>query len=314
MRNIFAGVCGQIPARRGRYLITLGFVAITVTLATTPSALAQQPLSINEWLQAERGNKNLERAFNAYEQAKAGPIIQTDQTQGGVLPQRTYTPNTTTVQVPVFDEQRIKDFAAGADSGRSGVYVAGHIGNAFVMDSDYDADGTTLTTSMKPLGLYSSGAVGLDWENGFSTEVALSYQSAGLEDLALTGIGGFSVFSASLAGVDGSMSALSLMGNGKLEFGSKKRLSPYIMGGIGLSRVAIDDVTASGATGSLDDEDFVFAYQVGAGIMVPLSERTSVDLGYRYFGTSEADMSDGTDDFTAGFSSHTVLVGIKYGL
>lgn len=314
MGSIFVEVCGEVHVRRGRYRIILGFVAIMGTLATSPPAWAQQPLSINEWLQAERGNKNLERAFHAYEQAKAGPIIETTQTQGGVLPQQTYTPDTSTAQVPAFDEQRINGFAASGDKRRSGIYVVGHIGNAFVMDSDYEADGTTLTATMEPLGLYGSGAVGLDWDSGFSTEVALSYQSADLEDLALTGLDGFSGFSVNLTGVEGSMSALSLMGNGKLEFGSKKRLSPYVMGGVGFSRIAINDVTVSGGTGSLEDEDFVFAYQVGAGIMIPLSERTSVDLGYRYFGTSEADMSDGTDDFTADFSSHSILVGLKYGL
>ena len=90
------------------------------------------------------------------------------------------------------------------------IYVVGHIGNAFVMDSDYEADGTTLTATMEPLGLYGSGAVGLDWDSGFSTEVALSYQSADLEDLALTGLDGFSGFSVNLTDVEGSMSALSL--------------------------------------------------------------------------------------------------------
>ena len=276
---------------------------------------AQQPptLSIDAWLSAERGNPNLTRSLRAYEEAKYGPVTPIHQPRARTQQYVKADSSLAQEQAPVFDEQRIREFAAGA-SGRTGVYIVGHIGNAFVMDSDYVADVATLTASMEPLGLFTSGAVGVDLGRGLSTEIAVSHQSAGIDEVSLTRIGGFSGLNITESDVEGTMSALSLMGNVKLAFGSRDGILPYVMGGAGIARIAINDLKSNGTTILTDDSDIVFAYQAGAGVMLPLTERLSFDFGYRYFGTTDADLSDDGYPYSADSTSHTVLIGLKYGL
>jgi len=255
------------------------------------------------------------RSRRAYEEAKYGPV--TPAPRANTRPQQNIQTDTSLAQgrAPAFDEQRIRDFAAGADgANRTGFYVAAHLGNAFVADSDYEFDGGTVTASHEPLALFGSGVVGLDMGNGLSVEAELSYQSADLNKLTVTGSGSLAGISASTEDVQGSMSSLAIMANAKLALGRGGGFNPYVLAGLGLAQISVDGVQETGSASTIDDSGFAFAYQAGAGIMVPLTERASVDLGYRYFGTTDADMSFEGSDYTAGFSSHTVLVGLKYGL
>lgn len=277
-------------------------------------ALAQQPSrppSIADWLEAERTNPNLQPALQAYRRATASPRPDTS-TKERPIPARAAAPADR--DAPTFNEDRIVGYASEAPSPASGVYIAGHVGNAFVMDSDYEADAATLTALMEPLGLYASGAVGMDIGGGLSLEAALAYQSADVDEVSLTRLGSFTGLNVTESDVEGSMSALSLMANGRLEFAQESRVRPYLTGGLGLARVAIDDLKDDGGTILPDDSDFVFAYQAGTGVMLPLSNSTSVDLGYRYFATTDADLSDQGAPYTAGFESHVILIGMKHRL
>lgn len=60
---------------------------------------------------------------------------------------------------------------------------------------------------------------------------------------------------------------------------------PYLGGGIGYSRVNMDDVGFSGAPPSIDGTDNVFAYQFKAGIAYQFNPSMAVTLGYRYYAT-----------------------------
>jgi len=310
-----------ILVKRGSRSIAIGLIVLSAGL-TTPSIATAQSLSINAWLQAERHNPNLERSLRAYEEARAGPIMKKPPATGvgGVLPQRRYLSDSGSAakiavsQPPNFDERRIRAHADGADASVSGVYIAGHLGNAFVMESSYEADIATLTPSFDMLGLYGSGAVGVDLGSGFSLEAAVSYQSADVDKLTLTGTGAFSGISLSTENVKGSVSALSLMANGTYAFADRRSISPYVMGGVGLSRISINGLDEKGGNDPTDDAAFTFAWQAGAGITAPLTSNTSFDVGYRYFNALEADMEDAGVPFTAGFSSHTILIGLKHRL
>lgn len=182
------------------------------------------------------------------------------------------------------------------------------------MDEDYEANAVTLTPSFDLASLYGSGAIGVDLGSGLSLEAALSYQSADVNKLTLTGTGAFSGISISTEDVQGSVSALSLMANGIYAFTDQRSISPYVMGGVGLSRISLNDVDEKGGSDPLNASAFAFAWQAGAGVKVPLTDNTSFDIGYRYFATSDADMEDDGASFTAGFSSHTILIGLKHRL
>ncbi len=321
MRTSCTAEYPTILVKRGSWSIAIGLIVLSAGL-TTPSIATAQSLSINAWLQAERHNPNLERSLRAYEEARAGPIMKKPPATGvgGVLPQRRYLSDSgsaaeiATSQPPGFDERRIRTYADSAYSSWSGVYIAGHLGNAFVMESDYQADIATLTPSFDPLALYGSGAVGVDLGSGLSLEAALSYQTADVDKLTLTGTGAFSGISLSAGDVKGSASALSLMANGIYTFADRRSISPYVMGGLGLSRISLNGLDEKGGNDPTDDAALTFAWQAGAGVTVPLTSNTSFDLGYRYFDALAADMDDEGVPFTAGFSSHTILIGLSHRL
>ncbi len=65
--------------------------------------------------------------------------------------------------------------------------------------------------------------------------------------------------------------------------------------------------------GGVDNDDWVFAYQFGAGISYELSARTIVGLEYRLFATSDAELVNATGTtFDADYLSHNVGLFIRF--
>ena len=56
----------------------------------------------------------------------------------------------------------------------------------------------------------------------------------------------------------------------------------------------------------------VFSYQGGVGLHFDYTENTSLGLGYRFFGSSDAKFDDGTDKVEAKSSSHIISVGLVH--
>ena len=56
----------------------------------------------------------------------------------------------------------------------------------------------------------------------------------------------------------------------------------------------------------------VFSYQGGVGLHFDYTENTSLGLGYRFFGSSDAKFDDGTDKVEAESSSHIISVGLVH--
>jgi opacity protein-like surface antigen len=62
-----------------------------------------------------------------------------------------------------------------------------------------------------------------------------------------------------------------------------------------------------------DDSDTVFAYQFIAGVGISASPRTTIDLSYKYLGTSTPSfISVDGYAFDLDYSSHAFQVGIRY--
>jgi opacity protein-like surface antigen len=124
----------------------------------------------------------------------------------------------------------------------------------------------------------------------------LSYRNSEVDRIDLEGIG-------SVHGSDGNVGALAMLFNVFIDLEMGGPVTPYLGGGIGFANLSIDDVPYYD-----DDDDTVFAYQVGAGLAFNVQRNLVIDLGYRYFGTDEADFEYSSMDY----QSHSAMIGFRY--
>lgn len=175
-------------------------------------------------------------------------------------------------------------------------YASFSAGMGFLTDSEAD-DGTTTVENFfgYKSGLLVNGAVGLDGDM-YRVEAAIGYQVNDIDNLL-----GVEVPSE----LDWRVSILSLMANAYFDIESEgSKVEPYLTAGAGVANVNFKDAIGS-------DDDTVFAYQFGAGIGIEISENTIIDLGYRYFATSDIDPGDYGINY--GIASHNALVGVRAG-
>ena len=121
--------------------------------------------------------------------------------------------------------------------------------------------------------------------------------------------------------LNGNTSVLSGMVNGLVDFGGNGGVGAYAGGGFGRARVK-----------QLGDSDNAWAWQLLAGVYMPISDNVDVGLKYRYFRTGKLNFNDefafspvgttcgalacsgGTAFFNSGghFSSHSLLASLTY--
>jgi hypothetical protein len=79
---------------------------------------------------------------------------------------------------------------------------------------------------------------------------------------------------------------------------------------VGFSQVSINDLSVGVRVA--DDDDMVFAYQPAAVFHLILTY-TKLDLGYKYFSTSDPTFTDVAGvSFDAEYSSHNLTLGIMF--
>jgi opacity protein-like surface antigen len=127
--------------------------------------------------------------------------------------------------------------------------------------------------------------------------------------------------------VDGDEDALFVLANLWIDLPIGDMFRPYIGGGIGFGRIDVDvelRPTTPGTTYALiDDSDWGFAYQLGGGVAVGISENLALDVGYRYKVINNADLEvEGDietllgntlddDEIEKDYKSHNILVGLR---
>jgi len=75
-----------------------------------------------------------------------------------------------------------------------------------------------------------------------------------------------------------------------------------------MAKVEVNDINVPGSgLPNSNEDDTVFAYQVGVGVGYAVNEKINLDVKYRYFGTSDPEF----DTTEAEYSSHNVYVGIR---
>ncbi|UFS72636.1 outer membrane beta-barrel protein [Geomonas sp. RF6] len=141
-------------------------------------------------------------------------------------------------------------------------------------------------------------------------EGELSYKHA--EMTTITGPGNIRYDDA-----DGRAGAFSVLFNGFIDVHNNSPVTPYFGGGIGFAVVHISDTYVTQPAGYQDilyfsDDDTVFAYQIGAGVGIFLTPLVSLDVGYRYFGTSKAHFEESPVRAELEMESHNVSVGVRF--
>ena len=112
-------------------------------------------------------------------------------------------------------------------------------------------------------------------------------------------------------GADGKLKVRSILFNTFAEYRETVPWIPYVGFGLGYAEVRLENATVSG-TPLADDKDHVFAYQFGAGVGFLLGDHLTLDLGYRFFGTTNPKfkMADGSKMKTE-YYSHAALLGLR---
>ena len=121
--------------------------------------------------------------------------------------------------------------------------------------------------------------------------------------------------------------SLSGMVNGYVDLGTYVGITPYLGAGIGLTRNKYK-LSASYFTDNLDPTDdfersdnktqYALAYTLDAGLAYQVTKNVSVDLGYQYFSSPDAEYvtaaSLNSYPVRKGISNHQVKLGLRYDL
>lgn len=84
--------------------------------------------------------------------------------------------------------------------------------------------------------------------------------------------------------------------------------SPYIGIGIGFANVNMSAGTDSRFKLWNGDSDTVFAYQAAIGSGIPIRKDITLDVSYRFFGTT----SVAVDQIKTDYNNHNFLLGVRY--
>ena len=119
-----------------------------------------------------------------------------------------------------------------------------------------------------------------------------------------------------------SVQTTTLMFNGYYDIAKFDRITPYVGAGVGLAHNRMDDVSFTGNTLAnviSGDSRWSLAWSLMAGVGVQVSDRATLDFGYRYIDMGKAE--SGTMD-NLGFpnprvriddlAAHEFKVGIRY--
>ncbi|NOU22603.1 MAG: porin family protein [Methyloglobulus sp.] len=203
-------------------------------------------------------------------------------------------------------------------------YVQFNAGAAFAPSDSVGVSGTVCTISGASTGHchhFNTNFIE-DYDPGFAGSVAVGYQIADqfrLEGEALyqsndKDEGHFSDFG-SLSGIPlkGERERTAFLLNGYYDFKNGTAFTPYITAGMGGYHLRL-----KGEHSSVGN-DLDFAWQAGAGVNYKLNDRISLDLKYRYFGGTDAELQIQSPSGVLATSrlyevgDHQVMAGIRIG-
>jgi opacity protein-like surface antigen len=197
--------------------------------------------------------------------------------------------------------------AAATPAEAEGIYIGAFGGVNFAQDSDFTYDpggGYDVEFDVEhDTGWLAGAAVGYGFDFGLRAEAEAAYRMNDIDRLDVAVVG---------YDLEGDVSTLSLMGNLWFEAPLTASVRPFVGGGVGMAQVSLNDAEVQG-TSVVDDSDWVLAYQVGGGLAYRVTPGIDLTAEYRYFATDDAEVElDGGGDGEYEYSSHSVLVGVRY--
>jgi opacity protein-like surface antigen len=170
-----------------------------------------------------------------------------------------------------------------------------------------DRDGDFITT-FEP-GFFAGGALGYDLGDGFPQigkgriELEVGYRYNELHDTQ---------FSTGTLNAAGDLSTLSVMVNTVGEYREyAPTYFPYFGVGIGAAVISMNETSVAGHP-LIDDSSVQLAYQLLAGVCLPLGKNLAMDLGYRYFGTLDPEFTDSRNNkVEADLGNHAIEIGLR---
>jgi opacity protein-like surface antigen len=198
-------------------------------------------------------------------------------------------------------------FCGPALAQHSGPYVGAFIGGNLLADSQNTDNLGTINLFYKPA---LQGSVVLGWDLEPNTplgegrvELEYSRRSNPLDKAEFVE----GKFKAS-----GDLTVDSLLVNSFGVFRSNSRLAPYVGVGVGAARMEASlKVTGQPlASGTAT----VFAYQLGAGVDISMTRSLSLDIGYRFFGTTSPRFTEADGQkLRTDYLSNSLMLGLRYG-
>lgn len=179
-------------------------------------------------------------------------------------------------------------------------YVAVGAGGAW--NDDQTLSGTAATNVATKTGFTVNGAIGryLDDIRVLRLEAETIYDRS-------------DVSSINGAGAGGNIYNVGLMFNFLYDIQTGTNWIPFLGGGIGYSRVTIDNLSQGGTT-FVDDSDNAFSWQFKGGIAYQFNPSMAVTLAYRYYGTDNLsfDSTTGASVKTGGTRIQNAELGFRF--
>jgi opacity protein-like surface antigen len=191
-----------------------------------------------------------------------------------------------------------------------GPYVSAFAGVSIPDDSDVTTNDYFFNNIFEDkvefdVGAYAGGTAGFDF-GYLRLEGELSYRYSDIQSVT-DKLDGFQ-----FQNVDGNLGAFAFMANAFVDLHNASPITPYFGGGAGFAVLDLSDTFAGPVLLYPNGSEAVFAYQVGAGLEIALNPMFSLDVGYRYFATDEADFnSNSLISTNMKLESHNAMVGLR---
>ncbi len=114
-------------------------------------------------------------------------------------------------------------------------------------------------------------------------------------------------------GSEGELSSFAVLANLYYDFKQRGKYTPYIGAGVGAAYVEFDDYGTDANPNILSDNGSGLAYQGIAGFEYELHERIGITAEYRYFATSDIEMTTtlGSNPVDVPYRNHSLLAGLR---
>lgn len=197
----------------------------------------------------------------------------------------------------------------------TGVYVSGQLGFSLLptLTDEYTWVGGSWTDNLSTdTGLALGGAIGYAFDS-FRAEAEAGFQQNDLDtsDWAANDVTWGSA-SGSDSFIDGDISSTSFFANGYYDIKNSSAFTPFIGAGIGYANVEINDYQTDIDDTPFSIDDSAFAYQFMLGASYAFNKNFSLDLSYRYVGTSGLELEDEGYIIDLEYSSHNFMLGGRY--